>query len=109
VKKDIEICFNILQAHFATIQNSYRLWHMDIIYEVIVACVILHSMLIEDDKNNHLEPFFQQTNLMQLKQGLTFDSFMQGTQKIENSCTHFNLRSNLVEHLWAMKGFNQVG
>jgi hypothetical protein len=32
---------------------------MDTIYEVMVVYVILCSMIIEDEKDNHLEPLFQ--------------------------------------------------
>jgi hypothetical protein len=60
MKKDnINKCFKVLQAHFAIIQNPCRLWQMDTIYEVMVAYVIIHSMIIEDEKDNHLEPLFQ--------------------------------------------------
>jgi hypothetical protein len=60
VKKDVERCFEVLQARFAIIQNSCRLWQMDTIYEVMVICVIIHNMIIEDEKDNHLKPLFQQ-------------------------------------------------
>ncbi len=59
LKKDIIKCYNVLQARFAIIQNPCRLWQMDMIYEVMVVYVILHSMIIEDEKDNHLEPLFQ--------------------------------------------------
>ncbi len=49
----------MLQAHFTIIQNPCKLWQMDTIYEVMVAYVILRSMIIEDEKDNDLEPLFQ--------------------------------------------------
>jgi hypothetical protein len=79
---------------------------MDTIYEVMVVYVIFHNMIIEYERDDHLKLLFQQENLGQLRQGLTFDSFMQNIQEIQNSQTHFNLRSDLVEHLLTMKGFN---
>ncbi len=60
MKKDVERCFEVLQAYFAIIQNPCRLWQMDTIYEMMVICVILHNMIIEDEKDNHLRPLFQQ-------------------------------------------------
>jgi hypothetical protein len=33
---------------------------MDTIYEVMVICVILYNMIIEDEKDKHLKPLFQQ-------------------------------------------------
>jgi hypothetical protein len=65
VRKDVSgRCFGVLQAHFAIIQNSCRLWQTYTIYEVMFACVILHNMIIEDERANHLEPLFQQTQIL---------------------------------------------
>jgi hypothetical protein len=65
VRKDVSRrCFGILQAHFAIIQNSCRLWQIDTIYEVMFACAILHNMIIEDERDNHLEPLFQQAQIL---------------------------------------------
>ncbi len=63
MKNDVERCFEVLQACFALIQNPCRLWQMDTIYEVMVICVIIHNMIIEDEKDNHLKPLFQQAYL----------------------------------------------
>jgi hypothetical protein len=91
VKKGVERCFNTLKVHFAIIQNPCRLWQIDIIYEMMVACTILHNMIIENDINNHLETFFQQANLVKLKQGLTFDSFMQSCKALKRLKTHAHI------------------
>jgi hypothetical protein len=65
VRKDVlGRCFGVLQAHFVIIQNSCRLWKIDTIYEVMFACVILHNMIIEDERANHLEPLFQQAKIL---------------------------------------------
>ncbi len=61
---------------------------MDIIYEMMVDCAIIHNMIIENEVNNHLEPFFQQANLVQLKRGLTFDSFMESCKALKRLKTH---------------------
>ncbi len=37
-RKDVEQCFGVLQAHFGIIQNPYRLWQMDTIYEIDYLC-----------------------------------------------------------------------
>jgi hypothetical protein len=37
-----------------------------------------------------------------------FQTYMEGTQELENSLAHYNLRTYLVEHLRAQKGLNIV-
>jgi hypothetical protein len=41
-----------------------------------------------------------------LKWGLFFENYCQKTIEIENETIHYNLRNDLVEHLWAWKGNN---
>ncbi len=61
--KDVESCLGILQSQFATIQNPCKLWQMDTIYQIMIICVIVHNMIIEDKRDNNLEPLFDPTNV----------------------------------------------
>jgi hypothetical protein len=63
---------------------------------------------VKDERDNNLEPLFEQANLRQLKGGLTFPTYMQGNKELKNSQTHFNLRFDLIKHLWTMKGLDQL-
>ncbi len=83
----MESCFGILQSQFATIQNPCKLWQMDTIYEIMIVCVIMHNMIIEDKRDNNLEPLFHPTNLGQLRCGLISQTYMEGNKKLENSKT----------------------
>jgi hypothetical protein len=40
---------------------------------------------VKDEKDNNLEPLFEQANLRQLKGGLTFPMYMQGNKELKNS------------------------
>jgi hypothetical protein len=51
---------------------------MDTIYEIMIVCVILHHMIIEDKRDNNLEPLFDPTNVGQLRCGLTSQTYMEG-------------------------------
>jgi hypothetical protein len=46
------------------------------------------------------------SNVSQLKQGLFFENYRQGTTQIENVATHYNFKNDLVDHLWARKNNN---
>jgi hypothetical protein len=57
-KKDAECCFGVLQARFAIIQNLSSQWDMATIKSILIGCVILHNLIIEDESNYNLEPLF---------------------------------------------------
>jgi hypothetical protein len=68
-------------------------------------CVILHNLMIEDESNYNLEPLFDVgSNVSHLRWRLSFEDYCQGNTQIENVATHYNLKNDLVEHLWAWKG-----
>lgn len=43
------------------------------------------------------------TNVGQLKHGFIFQTYTENTTNLENSQTYYKFKTNLVEHLWAMK------
>lgn len=53
-------------------------------------------MILEDERYQNFEPFFDQANVGKLRCRLNFQTYMEGIQEIENSQTHFNLILDLV-------------
>jgi hypothetical protein len=51
---------------------------------------------------DHLEPLFDSGAPVQLRRGLTFESLVVGTIELEDVDSHYSLRGDLVEHLWAL-------
>jgi hypothetical protein len=49
-----------------------------------------------------------QVGAVPMQRGLTFQDLITGTSEILNSDTHFNLRGDLIEHLWKIKGANMI-
>jgi len=39
--------------------NMSKLWDMDTIYKIKITCVIFQDMIVEDEKDNNLESFFE--------------------------------------------------
>ena len=102
-RKDVERAFGVLQGRFAIIYNPRRQWSLETISDIMFACVILHNMIIDDEKALELEDLNLRAPIV-LRRGLTFEDLMMGTREIENEDTHYSLRGDLIQHLWALKG-----
>jgi len=49
-RKDIERAFGVLQSRFAIIRNPTRSWHLDSLKCIMDVCIILHNMIVEDER-----------------------------------------------------------
>ena len=49
-RKDVERAFGVLQSRFTIIRRPARLWKRKGVGRVMLACVILHNMIVEDEK-----------------------------------------------------------
>uniref|UniRef100_A0A0D3D7H8 DDE Tnp4 domain-containing protein n=1 Tax=Brassica oleracea var. oleracea TaxID=109376 RepID=A0A0D3D7H8_BRAOL len=51
VRKDVERAFGVLQARFAIIKNPALCWDKVKIEKIMGACIILHKMIVEDERD----------------------------------------------------------
>jgi hypothetical protein len=106
--KDVERCFGVLQSCFAIVRNPSRHWSMEVINDIIHTCCILHNMIVEDEQN--VEGLKDSIADLQVNGGipvqrpLSFYQLLAGTIDVYNEDTHYNLRGDLIEHLWSQKG-----
>ena len=54
-RKDMERCFGILESRWGSIQNRSRQWDLNIIKDIFMACVIMHNLIIEDERDQKLK------------------------------------------------------
>jgi hypothetical protein len=54
--KNIERAFGVLQARFAIVRGPTNFWDKKILHNIIAAFVIMHNMIIEDERDMGL-PF----------------------------------------------------
>ena len=64
----------------------------------------MHNMIIEDERDEALEPVNPLIDMLPLRRGLTFEDLLRGTESINNEIKHYALRNDLIEHLWELKG-----
>jgi hypothetical protein len=103
--KDVERYFGVLQSRFGTIANPCRLWSIEAMKDVMLACVILHNMIIEDERSeDNLEPLFEIGDDVEIPRDLSFQTLVTGTEELENLDQPYNLKGDLVKHLWTLKG-----
>uniref|UniRef100_A0A0D3DB79 DDE Tnp4 domain-containing protein n=1 Tax=Brassica oleracea var. oleracea TaxID=109376 RepID=A0A0D3DB79_BRAOL len=70
VRKDVERAFGVLQARFAVVKNPSKLWDKDKISNIMRACIILHNMIVEDERAS-----FTQYNAFEFQEREDEDSF----------------------------------
>jgi hypothetical protein len=51
-RRDVERAFGILQARFAILRSPARMWQVRSLAEIIYACIILHNMIVEDERDS---------------------------------------------------------
>jgi hypothetical protein len=75
------------------------------------ACIILHNIIIEDERGENVtEGFFhyeqeeENPHIVLPEKTSCFIEFIRGHQHIKDQEAHSRLQSDLVEHIWQLKG-----
>jgi hypothetical protein len=50
-RKDVERAFGVLQSRFAIVRGSARLWDEDLLGNIIMTCITMHNMIVEDERD----------------------------------------------------------
>ena len=54
-RKDVERAYGILQAQFAILRGLARFWDQKMLWFIMHACVIMHNMIIENERGQDLD------------------------------------------------------
>jgi hypothetical protein len=103
VQKDVERAFGVLQSRFAIVRGPARFWDVDTLKDIIIACVIMHNMIVEDEEIVDPDECFENGgDNVEPSHGRTadFDEFIKNHKDIRSNETHYQLREDLVDHLW---------
>ncbi|CAO2047698.1 unnamed protein product [Urochloa humidicola] len=105
-RKDVERAFGVLQSRFAIVRGPVRFWDQETLWYIMTACVIMHNMIIEDERGQE-EDFVYDHMGKRVEPEKNKDrllKFLEMHRKIEDREAHEQLRNDLVEHLWQIHG-----
>uniref|UniRef100_A0A8R7PN84 Nuclease HARBI1 n=2 Tax=Triticum urartu TaxID=4572 RepID=A0A8R7PN84_TRIUA len=112
-RKDIERAFGVLQSRFSIVRRPARLWSRASIGNIIKACIILHNMIVEDEREMVTTPLDLNETPgssvvlpLEMKVGgnTCFADVLQRNAGIRDRSTHTQLKRDLVEHIWKRYG-----
>ncbi|XP_024008043.1 uncharacterized protein LOC112084025 [Eutrema salsugineum] len=63
-RKDVERAFGVLQARFAIVKNPAFFWDKEKLGKIMRACIILHNMIVEDEREG-----YRHFNVQEFQQG----------------------------------------
>ena len=111
-RKDVERAFGVLQSRFAIVRGPARLWDEETLHNIMRACIIMHNMIVEDERDNYDYNFDDKgqyvCNYEDMGERVTvshdvtpeLDAFIRNYKNIKSKETHTQLQADLIEHLW---------
>ena len=107
-RKDVERFFGVLRSKFRITQNPGRFWDPRDMNTIMRACIILHNMIVEHERDRHTDlREFENPNdppISASRQVPEIDDLMKAYSKIKDTGTSHALQHDLVEHHWTLKG-----
>ena len=106
VRKDVERAFGVLQSRFAIVCGPARLMDKTEIGIIMRACVILHNMIVEDERDNYELAFDYDVVDGSVLEAIVnqdhhpcYETYIQRSCQIRNSNTHLALQADLIEEI----------
>jgi hypothetical protein len=114
-RKDIERAFGVLQRRFCILKRPSRLYDRGVLRDVALACIILHNMIVEDEKEEDIIQENLDLNVapssatVQAPENPTdlnvpLERFLEKDTSIRDRSAHHRLKNDLMEHIWAKFG-----
>ena len=108
-RKDVERAFGVLQSRFTIVRRPARLWKRKSVGRIMLACVILHNMIVEDEKevakihidlNEQPGASFALPPEVNVGGNLCFADVMRRKATIRAWPQHTQLKNDMIEHIW---------
>ena len=115
VRKDVECAFGVLQSRFNIVNRPSRLWKQADVINIMQACVILHNMIVEDEKEAIRDVLDLNENPSATiaippevhtneNPNPSFAEALRRNSAIKARPTHRQLKKDLIEHIWQRYG-----
>ena len=109
-RKDVERAFGVLQSRFAIIRGPSRFWDKGDLAKIMRACIILHNMIVEDERDTYATPFGPLPTYDDATNGLSqpnlgeepfapYERYIQNNVQIRDRQKHRQLQADLIEHI----------
>lgn len=111
VRKDVERAFGVLQQRFRVVAIPCKLWSAEAMGDVMITCIILHNMIIEDEcgdctlNNDYLYEDKWVSPAPPVAGNICPVSMIARALKtVEDEDLHYELKHDLIEHIWQAYG-----
>ena len=112
----MERAFGVLQSRFSIVRRPARLWKRKSVGRIMLACVILHNMIVEDEREDvkiHIDlnenpgASFALPPEVNTSRNPRFADVMRRKAAIRDRPQHTQLKNDLIEHMWRKFGNRQ--
>ncbi|KAL0706934.1 hypothetical protein Bca4012_073360 [Brassica carinata] len=101
VRKDVERAFGVLQARFVVVRNPSNLWDKSKIRNIMRACLILHNMIVQDERDSQtLEEFQDEDFTFAVKKTTKHGNRISRRKEVRDPHIHQQLKEDLIENIW---------
>ena len=112
-RKDVECAFGILQSRFCILRRPARLFEQGDLQNIMIACIILHNMIIEDEKDIEQVPldlneegntYIVEEATISHGENPELEDVLHRNTTLHERQAHRQLQSDLIEHIWQKFG-----
>jgi hypothetical protein len=112
-RKVVECAFGIMQSQFNIVRRPTRIWKRQDVMNIMTSCIILHNMIIEDEKEQariHIDLNVNPGASIALPPEVStqvnpcIQDVLRRNLEIQDKAKHIALKKDLVEHIWERYG-----
>jgi hypothetical protein len=116
-RKDVKCAFGILQSRFCILRRPARLYEQGDLENIMLACIILHNMIIKDEKdidddsfdlNKEVTTSTVQPSTITQGHDRVMEEVLQRNTEIRDREAHKQLQSDLIDHIWQKFGHQAI-